>query len=311
MTTGANALLSWFRRPLAKIRTTTDRTNDASPRQYRVHVRRTCYRCQQEGHYARNCPRATAPKPTETKMEKMQSLLRSMTPNERAQFKRRTSPRMMTMQAHLRTMTTHELEEFRKRIAPNVTQIFVTALKNEKAPTNPLSRETSPHTNQTSTANPPSRETGPHPTKSRKKLAQALKKRAKYDAEQKIPTPSVNHSRRALAVAMKRTTKRPQPNSPTKMLASALKQHVEQKNEQPIRSYVERIRELIGPPEQCEKCGGEHTTRLCMKRFEKLRNPKTIPLPTVDDDSTNSDTLCDSEESENDETESIPDLTRS
>jgi len=48
-----------------------------------------------------------------------------------------------------------------------------------------------------------------------------------------------------------------------------------------------------------------------MKLFEKRRNPETTPLPTVDDDSTNSDTLCDSEESESDETESIPDLTRS
>src|SRR5712672_4210540 len=162
MTTGANALLTWFHQPLAKIRTMTDRTTDASPRQYRIHVRRTCYRCQQEGHYARNCPRTTAPKPTETKMEKMQSLLRSMTPNERAQFKQRISPRMTTMQAHLRTMTTHELKEFKKRIAPNVTQIFVTAMKNKKTPTDPLSRETSPHADRTFTAKPPSKETDPH-----------------------------------------------------------------------------------------------------------------------------------------------------
>src|SRR5712671_1560701 len=111
MTTGANALLAWFRQPLAKIRTTTDGTTNAPPRRYRTHARRTCYRCRLEGHYARECPSAITPKPTETKMEKLQLLLKSMTPNERAQFKRGISPQMMTMQAHLQTMTTLELRE--------------------------------------------------------------------------------------------------------------------------------------------------------------------------------------------------------
>jgi len=186
MTTGANALLAWFRQPLAKIQTTKDRMTNASPRQYRIHVRRTCYRCQQEGHYARNCPRAIAPKPAETKMEKMQSLLRSMTPNERAEFKQEITPQMTVMQAHLRTMTTSELREFKRSITPNATQILVTALRNTKAPTDPLSRETSPRTNQTHTESPPSRETDPHPSKSRKKLAQALKKHAEYEAKRRI-----------------------------------------------------------------------------------------------------------------------------
>jgi len=233
-----------------------------------------------------------------------------MTPNERAQFKREINPQMMTMQAHLRTMTTLELREFKKRIAPSATQMLVTALKGTKTITNPLSRETSPHTDQTITEALPNKETGPHPTKSLKKLAQALKKRAKYDAEQKTPTSSVDHPRKALAAAMKRTAKTPQSNPPTKTLAKTPGQHVEQRNERPTHSYAERIRELLGSPEQCKECGGEHPTRLCMKRFEKLRNPETTPLPTADDDSTNSDTLCDSEESENDETESIPDLTK-
>src|SRR5712671_1395453 len=183
MTTRADALLAWFRQPLAKIRTTTDRMTNASPRQYRTHVRRTCYRCRQEGHYARDCPHATTLKPTETKVEKMQSLLRSMTPTERAQFKQRISPRMMTMQAHLRTMTPPELQEFKRRITPNATQIFAAALENTKTTTDLLSRETSPHANRTIAGNSPSRETGPHPAKSLKKLAQAIKKRAKYKTE--------------------------------------------------------------------------------------------------------------------------------
>src|SRR5882757_2243753 len=97
---------------------------------------------------------------------------------------------MMMMQTHLRTMTTSELKEFKRQIAPDATQILVTALKNKKAPTNSLSRETSPHTNQTFTEPPPSRETGPHPNKSLKKLAQALKKQAKYEAERQTQNPA-------------------------------------------------------------------------------------------------------------------------
>jgi len=77
----------------------------------------------------------------------MLSLLRSMTPNERAKFKREISPQMTTMQAHLRTMTIFELREFKRQIAPDATQLLVTALKNKKTPTNLLSRETSPHAN--------------------------------------------------------------------------------------------------------------------------------------------------------------------
>src|SRR5882672_104475 len=132
MTTGANALLAWFRQPLAKVWTTMDRTTQASPRQHRTHARRTCYRCRQEGHYARECPRAIAPKPTETRMEKMQSLLRSMTPTERAQFKREISPQMTAMQAHLRTMTANELREFERQITPNDVHVPTTTPRSKK-----------------------------------------------------------------------------------------------------------------------------------------------------------------------------------
>src|SRR5712672_3199288 len=137
MTTRTDALLNWFHRPLTrglwKSHTTISGSNsarmtNASPRQYRAHVRRTCYQCQQEGHYARNCPRTTTAKPAETKMEKLQLLFKSMTPNERVQFKRAISPQMTTMQAHLRAMSTSELEEFKRRITSNATQIFTAAL---------------------------------------------------------------------------------------------------------------------------------------------------------------------------------------
>src|SRR5712671_1051628 len=119
---------------------------------------------------------------------------------------------MMAMQTHLGTMTAHELREFKRRITPNTTQIFVTTLTNEKTPTNPLSRETSPHTNHTLTTPLPSRETGPHPTKSLKKLTQALKKRAKYETERQIQGPHPNRSHKTLAQALKSTTKAPHPN---------------------------------------------------------------------------------------------------
>src|SRR5712671_7097931 len=96
-----------------------------------------------------------------------------------------------------------------------------------------------------------------------------------------------------------------------KTLANALTRCAEEKGKRPTRTYAERIRQLLGSPEQCKECRGEHPTRLCMKRFEKLRNPETTPLPVIDDGSTNSDTMCDSEGSDNDERESITDLTKS
>src|SRR5712675_2695110 len=53
--------------------------------------------------------------------------------------------------------------------------------------------------------------------------------------------------------------------------------------------------------ERCERCDGTHPTRICMKRFLKLREPKLNPHLTRDDDSTGSDTLHGSEGSESDE----------
>src|SRR5712671_5045831 len=218
---------------------------------------------------------------------------------------------MTAMQTHLRTMMTSELREFKKQITPNATQILVTTLKNKKTSANPLSRETSPHANRMLTEIPPSRETGPHHAKSTKKLAQALKKSAKYEAKRQIQTPNPYCSQEILAEALKHMVKTPRPNPPMRTLANALRRYTEQKSERPTHAYAEWIRELIGSPEQCKECGGEHPTRLCMKRFEKLRKPETTPLPMTDDDSTSSDTLYDSEESEDSETESLVDLNES
>ena len=146
---------------------------------------------------------------------------------------------MMAMRAHLKMMTTFELREFKRQIVPDTTQILVTALKNKKTSANPLSRETSPHTNQTFTESLPSRETGPHPTKSMKKLAQALKKRAKYEAEQRTHTPKLNRSFEILAKTPKSSTQASRPDSLTKKLADTLKQYAEQKGQRPTCTYVE------------------------------------------------------------------------
>jgi len=188
MTTGTTALFAWFRQPLAKGPSkanmmmsgpSTTRTTDTPRRQYRIHIRQMCYRCQQEGHYARSCPHITQPKPIEMKMERMQTLLRSMTPTELAKFKQEIGPPMKKMQAHLRTMMTAEQLQFKREINPNATQMLVKALKERKMkmkpPTNQLSRETSPRTNQMFTGTLPSRETSPHPNHSLKKLAKTLR----------------------------------------------------------------------------------------------------------------------------------------
>ena len=181
----------------------------------------------------------------------MQVLLKAMTPTKRAKFKQEISPQMKKMQTHLKMMMIAEQMQFKREITPNTTQRLIEALrmKKTKSPTNPLSRETSPHTDLTIAGPPPSRETGPHPNKSMKKLAQALKKRARYEAIQPTDIPHPNHSIERLAEALKRSTGTLRHEWPIEKLANVLKQYTKRENERPTRTYVERIRELIGPPE--------------------------------------------------------------
>ena len=115
------------------------------------------------------CPRATNERATETKMEKMKTLIRSMTPTEQLQFKGFVT-KAEKLRSLVKTMTTAEWSKFGEFV-------FKTQKKcQKKMPTILLSRETSPHANQTITASPPSRETGPH---TNQMLSQALKKSAK------------------------------------------------------------------------------------------------------------------------------------
>jgi len=298
MTTGTDALLARLHRPLTRglqkhnstiSRPSSVKTTNASQRQYRTHIRRTCYQCRQEGHYARDCPHATTPKPTKTRMERMRLLLKSMTPTERAQFKREISPQMKKMQTHLRTMTTLELEEFKRQVISDATRTPVTTSNDRKASTNSLSRETSPRTDQTLTEAPPSRETGPHPSKSTKKLAQALRKRIRHEVERRIGAPELDHSFETLAKTLKSFAQVPRPISSMRKLTDALKRHFNQK-------------------ERCEECKGEHPTHTCLKRFKRLRRPQTIPLSASDDDSSNNNAPHNSERMTNDETDLLIDL---
>src|SRR5712672_378829 len=176
MTNGTTALLSWLHTSTStnqtKAKTTvsgpsTTRVRNAPRRRYEVHGERTCYRCRQTGHYARECPRAYSQQSTETKAKTMKNLIRSMTLNERSQFKGFVT-RAEKLRMLIKAMTTMERSEFKAYALGKDEQ--------QEISTNMLSRETSPHTNPTITAVSPSRETGPH---TNQMLSQALMKFAK------------------------------------------------------------------------------------------------------------------------------------
>src|SRR5712672_1882725 len=173
MTNGTIALLSRLHASTStsqtKAKTTTSgprttQMRNAPRRLYEIHGERTCYQCRQTGHYARDCPHAYSRRSTETKVETMKSLIRSMTLNERSQFKRFVT-RAEKLRTLIKAMTTTERSEFKAYALGKNEQ--------QKTPTTMLSRETSPHTNPTITAVSPSRETGP---RTNQMLSQALMK---------------------------------------------------------------------------------------------------------------------------------------
>src|SRR5712675_1914380 len=119
MTNGTTALLSWLHASTStnqtKAKTTasgpsTTRRRNAPRRRYEVHGERTCYRCRQTGHYARECPRAYSQQPTETKVETMENLIRSMTLSEQSQFKRSVT-RAEKLRPLIKTTTTARRSE--------------------------------------------------------------------------------------------------------------------------------------------------------------------------------------------------------
>jgi len=91
------------------------------------------------------CPYTANEKVTEMKTEKMKTLIRSMTPTEQLQFKKfmTKAERLRTL---VKTMTMAERSKFGEFVFKTKKE------RQEKTPTTPLSRETSPHANQTFTA---------------------------------------------------------------------------------------------------------------------------------------------------------------
>src|SRR5712675_761492 len=209
MTNGTTALLSWLHANTSTNQTkakmtasgpsTTQRRN-APRRRYEVHGERTCYRCRQTGHYARECPRAYGQQSTETKVKTMKNLIRSMTLNERSQFKEFVT-RAEKLRMLIKTMTTTERSEFKTRVLGKNEQ--------QEISTTTLSGKTNPRTNPTITAVPPSRETGP---RTNQMLSQALMRFAKKQVRcdecgEEHPTRICIHRFKRLREERERTTR--------------------------------------------------------------------------------------------------------
>src|SRR5712672_1579766 len=137
----------------------------------------------------------------------MKNLIRSMTLNERSQFKGFVT-RAEKLRMLIKTMTTTEQSEFKAYVLGKNEQQEISMTM--------LSRETSPRTNPTITAVPPSRETGPH---TNQMLSQALMKFAKKQVRcdecgEEHPTRICMHRSKRLHEERERTT---QPKTMTTM----------------------------------------------------------------------------------------------
>src|SRR5712671_2820346 len=102
---------------------------------------------------------------------------------------------------------------------------------------------------------------------------------------------------------------KPQTRKPTTLLSRETSPHANRaftgvlpsRETSPHISQV--LKQLVKTPEQCEECGREYPTRICIRRFRKLHKPepvteqitrpKKVTFEMPDDESTESDTLCD------------------
>src|SRR5712672_36890 len=279
MTDGTTALLSWLHASTStnQMKTkamtngpSTTRRRNAPRRRYEIHGERTCYQCRQTGHYARDCPRTYSQQPTKTKAETMKNLIRSMTLGEQSQFKAFVT-RAEKLCTLIKTMTTTERSEFKAYVLGKD--------ERSKIPTTMLSRETSPRANQTITAVPPSRETGPH---TNQMLSQALMKFAKErvrcdECGGEHPTRTCIHRSKRLREGRGETAR---PKTMTTMSEATEQRHALPKTVR-FKTSTEEIFDTRLP------------TSPISELVEKLEG---LHIPS-DDEKSESDTLCDSEES--------------
>src|SRR5712672_3418386 len=266
MTNGTTALLSWLHASTSANQTkaktaanepSTTRTRNTPRRRYEVHGERTCYQCRQTGHYARECPRAYSQQSTETKVETMRNLIRSMTLNERSQFNRFVT-RAEKLRMLIKTMTTTERSEFKAYVLGKDEQ--------QEISTNVLSRETSPRTNPTITAVPPSRETGPY---TNQMLSQSLMKFAKRRVQ--CDECGEGHPTRICIHRSKRLRKERERSTPPKAVK--------------VDTATEETSDTQPPTSP---------TKELVEKLERLHTPSN---DEVDDENSGSDTLYEPEES--------------
>src|SRR5712672_45252 len=283
MTNRTTASLSWLHASTSenqmKAETTasglsTTRMRNAPRRRYEIHGERTCYQCRQTGHYARECPHTYGQQPTETKAKTMKNLIRSMTLNERSQFKGFVT-RAEKLRMLIKTMTTTERSEFKAYVLGKDEQ--------QEILTNMLSRETSPRTNPTIAAVPPSRETGPHTNQT---LSQTLMKFTKKQVRcdecgKEHPTCICIHRSKRLHKERERTTR---PETMTTTSGITKQRHALPKTVR-FDASIEEISDTQPPTSP---------TSELVEKLEGLHIPSN---DEADDENSGSDTLCNSEES--------------